>query len=217
MLPALVFTRRPSITLPLLAPSRRFSFCSSAPPARLHPSHFSVSSHPPCSLLLSSSSPVLHGFPDCRLCRGTPVANIATRQRPRQRGQTRQVRIEDLHHFIQFASPPARPQATYECRRRPGHRPDRRLPHRRRPGPRGHRRGAGNPEQVGPPPGPERDRTSGRGRRQDGKDDGIGDGHFQLLFDPEVGPGHGYGRRSGAVLGWQWLGSGLGLRAWWER
>ena len=54
----------------LVSHSRPFSFCSSAPPARLHPRHFSVSSHPPCPLLLSSSSPVLHGFPDCRLCCG---------------------------------------------------------------------------------------------------------------------------------------------------
>ena len=87
------------LTLPLLAPSRPFSFCSPAHPARLHPGHFFVSSHSPCSLLLSPSSPVLHGFPDCRLCRGPPGANIATRQ-------TRQVRIEDLHHFIQVVSPP---------------------------------------------------------------------------------------------------------------
>ena len=125
------------------SPSRPFSpllVLLIRPPRSFSPAPLSVSSHPPCSLLLPSSSPVLHGFPDCRLCRG------AARQRPRQRRQTRQVRIEDLHNFIQFVSPPARPQAMYECRRRPGRRPDRRLPDRRRPGPRGHRRGAGHPD-----------------------------------------------------------------------
>ena len=53
----------------LVSHSRPFSFCSSAPLARLHQRHFSVSSHPPCPLLISSSSPVLHGSPDCGLCR----------------------------------------------------------------------------------------------------------------------------------------------------
>ena len=57
----------------LPSPSRPFSFCSSAPHARLHPRNFSVSSHPPCPSLLSLSSPVLHGFPDCRFCCGGHV------------------------------------------------------------------------------------------------------------------------------------------------